>query len=266
MKNTEILRLNNVSGGYQGENIIRDISLEINTGDFLGIIGPNGSGKTTLLRLMSNVLFPKTGEISFFQKELSSIKQKDFCKKAAFVQQETVFNFSFSVFEFVLLGRVPHLGRMQFEGKRDFSVAMQALEMTGASDLKEKKIDCLSCGERQRVAIAKALAQEPVLLFLDEPTSHLDIGHQVQVLNLIKKLNREKDLTVIMVIHDLNLAAEFCDRLVLLDKGSIYKQGGPEEVLTYQNIESVYKTIVVADKNPISGKPYILAVTRERQV
>ena len=122
----------------------------------------------------------------------------------------------------------------------------------------------MSSGERQRVIIAKALAQEPVLLFLDEPTSHLDIGHQIQILDLLKRLNRQNNITIVMVLHDLNLASEYCNRIILLNEGRIFKEGSPAEVLTYQNIEAVYKTVVVVRDNPINAKPYIILISQEK--
>lgn len=256
-----ILKIDNLSGGYAKELVIRGISLEIKKGDFLGIIGPNGSGKSTLLRLMTRVLTPQDGRIALEHKDIFQMKLKEFCQKVAFVPQDTLINFSFSVEEIVLMGRIPHLGRLEFETKRDFLIAQDALSITDTLYLKEKQIDELSAGERQRVIIAKALAQEPILLFLDEPTSHLDIGHQIQILDLLKSLNKKNGLTIVMVLHDLNLASEYCNRLILLNEGRIFKEGSPEEVLTYQNIEAVYKTVVVVNKNPINFKPYVVLVS-----
>lgn len=256
-----LLGINNLSGGYHRERVVNNICLEIKKGDFLGIIGPNGSGKTTLLRLASRILPPQEGSISFKGKDISLMPRKEFCKLVAFVPQDTLINFSFTAFEIVLLGRIPHLKRLQTETKNDIKIAQNSLFLTDTAGLKDKFIDELSAGERQRVMIAKALAQEPVLLLLDEPTSHLDIGHQIQILDLLKNLNQSKNLTIVMVLHDLNLAGEYCNRIVLLDKGSVMKTGSPEEVLTYENIEAVYKTVVVVDKNPINSKPYVLLVS-----
>lgn len=258
-----LLKVNNLSGGYDKKVVIKDISLEVKKGDFLGIIGPNGSGKSTLLKLMSRALIPQKGKIIFEDKDILQMKLKEFAQKAAFVPQDTVINFSFSVEEIVLMGRTPYLGRLQFEAKEDFLIAQQALSLTDAAYLKDKRIDELSAGERQRVIIAKALAQQPALLFLDEPTSHLDIGHQIQILGLLRKLNRQERLTIVMVLHDLNLASEYCNRIVLVNEGEIFKEGPPCEVLTYQNIETVYKTIVVVNKNPFSLKPYVVLVSGE---
>ncbi len=256
-----LLKVNSISGGYHKETVIKDISLDVNTADFIGVIGPNGSGKSTLLRLMSRALIPQKGNVLLEGNDILKISLKEFCRKAAFVSQDTVVSFSFTVLEMALMGRIPYLKRMQPETRQDFSIAENALKLTDTLYLKQKQIDELSAGERQRVIIAKALAQEPVILFLDEPTSHLDIGHQIQILDLLKKLNREKNLTIIMVLHDLNLASEYCNRIVLLNEGKIFKAGTPLEVLTYQNIEAVYKTVVVVNNNPINSKPYVVLVS-----
>ncbi|MDD4893751.1 MAG: ABC transporter ATP-binding protein [Candidatus Omnitrophica bacterium] len=259
-----IFKINHISAGYRRQAIIKDISLEIKKGDFIGIIGPNGSGKTTLLRSMSRVLLPLKGNIMLEGKDISGTNLKEFCQRVAFVAQDTAINFPFSVLEVVLMGRIPHLKRLQAESKKDIAIAENALIMTDSLYLKEKSIDEMSSGERQRVIIAKALAQEPILLFLDEPTSHLDIGHQIQILDLLKRLNRKNNLTIVMVLHDLNLASEYCNRIVLFNEGRIFKEGLPREVLTYQNIEAVYKTVVVVNDNPISSKPYVVLVSKEK--
>jgi len=258
-----LLKINDLSGGYGRKTVIKDLSLDIKKGEFIGIIGPNGSGKSTLLRLMSRALPPQGGTVAFERNDISRMDLKKFCRKVAFVQQDTLISFSFTVWEIALLGRTPHLKRLQLEGKRDFDIARESLALTDSLRLKDKQIDQLSAGERQRVIIAKALTQGPVLLFLDEPTSHLDIGHQIEILDLLKKLNRKDGLTVVMVLHDLNLASEYCDRLVLLEGGRVFKEGTPEEVLTYQDIEKVYKTVVVVKKNPISARPYVVLVSGE---
>ena len=259
-----LLKVDKLFGGYGKENVLEDITFDIKKGEFLGIIGPNGSGKSTLLRLMSRVLYPKKGKMLFEGKEISMLKLSELCKRVAFVSQDTQISFSFSVWEIVLMGRIPHLGRLQLETKKDFAIAENSLSLTNSLELRNRKIDQLSAGERQRVIIAKALTQEPILLLLDEPTSHLDIGYQIQILDLLKRLNHQRKLTVVIVLHDLNLASEYCHRLILLNEGRIFKEGTPEEVLTYQNIETIYKTTVVVNKNPISSKPYVTLVSGER--
>ncbi len=260
-----LLQVENLCGGYGKTTVLKDISFEIHKGEFLGIIGPNGSGKSTLLRLMSRALAPQMGGVFWEGQNIVEINLKRLYQKMAFVSQNPWAGLSFSVFEVVLMGRIPHLNRLQLETKKDFAAVTQALLLTDTQEFKDKRIDELSAGERQRVMVAKALAQEPVLLLLDEPTSNLDIGHQIQILDLLRTLNRQNNLTVVLVLHDLNLASEYCDRLILIDHGMIRRRGAPSEVLTYRNIEEVYKTVVVVKTNPMSGKPYIILVPKEEQ-
>ncbi len=259
-----LLKIAGLSGGYRGEIVLKDICLDINQADFMGIIGPNGSGKTTFLRLISRILKPAKGRIYFGSEDVFSMRLKEFCRKVAFVSQDNFNSLSFSVMELVLMGRIPHLKRLQFETKKDIEAAQKALALTDSAGLAGKMLNELSAGERQRIAVARALAQEPVLLLLDEPTSHLDIGHQIQIMDLLKKLNRANGLTIIMVLHDLNLASSYCNRICLIDKGSVFKEGTPEEVLTYKNIEAVYKTVVLVNDNPVTRRPNVLLVPGER--
>lgn len=266
MTNTPILDIQDLRGGYGqpthgARAVIKGVSFKMDTGDFVGMIGPNGSGKSTLLRLMSRVLIPQQGRVLLESADIRSIHLKKLFQRVAFVPQDTQISFPFTVAETVLLGRIPHLGRFQLEGKNDVSAAEKAMRLTDTLALKDKNIYELSAGERQRVILAKALAQEPALLFLDEPTSHLDIGHQVQTLDLLKDLNKREGLSILVVLHDLNLASEYCDKIILLEDGVIFKEGTPEEVLTYQNIESVYKTVVLVNENPVSKKPCVVLVS-----
>ncbi len=258
-----ILEIKNLYGGYYKKDIIKGISLKIQKGEFLGIIGPNGSGKSTLLKLISGTIHRHQGQIIFQNKDITLTPLKELYRKIAFVEQDTLVNFAFTSWEIVLLGRTPHLRRLESESQKDKDIAHNAMSLTDTIKFKNEFINELSSGERQRVIIAKALAQEPILLFLDEPTSHLDIGHQIQILGLLKRLNKEKGLTVVIVLHDLNLASEYCDRLLLLNHGQTYHLGTPEDVLTYQAVETVYKTIVVVKKNPISSKPYVILTSKQ---
>lgn len=260
---SDILKLENVWGGYDEEDVIRGVSIGVSSGDFLGIIGPNGSGKSTLFKLVSRALNIRNGLISYEGADIRRMKLKEYSRKIAFVAQDVFVDFSFTAWEIVLMGRIPHLGRLEFETAKDFNAAENAMKLTNTMYLRDKFIDELSAGERQRVMIAKALAQEPALLLLDEPTSHLDIGHQIQTLDLLRKLNRQSGLTIIIVIHDLNLAGEYCNRLALMRGGSVFKEGDPDQVLTYQNIESVYDTVVVVNRNPVTKKPYVITVPEE---
>jgi len=260
-----VLEIRNLACGYHSKVVLHDVNFSVRKGELLGIIGPNGSGKTTLLRAITKVIKLDKGEILLERKNIWSISLKVLAGEIAVVSQSPPLN-HMSVEEFVLLGRIPHYRRSQFlETKRDFEIAQKAMSLTDTLKLKDRPMSEISGGERQLVVIARALAQEPKLLLLDEPTAHLDITHQVGVLDLIKSLNKEFGLTVIMILHDLNLASEYCQRLVLINKGRIHKIGEPQEVLDYQIIEEVYKTVVVIEKNPISSKPYILVVSEEER-
>lgn len=261
-----MLEIKNLTCGYDSKFFLENINFKMAEGEFVGIIGPNGSGKTTLLRAITRVIKPKKGGILFEKEDIEKLRFKGLAKKIAVVSQSPEMELRMSVEEFVLLGRIPHRERLQFlETKVDEEIAQKAMYLTNTFSFKERFIENLSGGEKQLVVIARALAQEPKLLLLDEPTSHLDITHQVKILDLIKKLNKDFGLTVIIVLHDLNLASEYCDRLILLAEGKIYKIGKPEEVLTYQIIERVYKTVIVVEKNPVSSKPYILVVSEEEK-
>jgi iron complex transport system ATP-binding protein len=261
-----MVELKDLTCGYNGRFLLKDINLKIEQKELMGIIGPNGSGKTTLIRAITRILRPKKGNIFFEGRDIWKVDVSELAKKIAVVSQNHPTNFM-TVQEFVLLGRIPHFKRLQFlETKEDLEIAKNAMILTDTLRFKDRSLEEISGGERQLVFIARALAQQPRLLILDEPTTHLDITHQVTVLNLIKKLNTELNLTVIMVLHDLNLASEYCQRLTLLHEGKIYKTGPPDEVLDYRIIEEVYNTVVVVQKNPISFKPYIFLVSQEERL
>lgn len=260
-----MLRICGLGCGYQDKQILRDIDLELAAKEIVGIIGPNGSGKTTLLRAVSRLLKPKEGAIYLDGIDIWQMKYKELSRKIAVVSQGAPEE-SLTVEEFVLLGRIPHFDGLQFlETSRDFEVAQRCMVLTDVLKLKDRSIGQISGGERQLALIARALAQEPTLLLLDEPTTYLDIAHQVGILDLIKRLNRKMGLTVLMVLHDLNLASEYCDRIALLSEGRVHTQGVPQEVLSYKVIEQVYKTVVVVEKNPVSSKPYVLLVSEEER-
>ncbi len=260
-----MLKIINLTCGYGTKIVLYDVSFNINKGEFLGLIGPNGSGKTTLLRALSRTIAPMRGEILMEGKNIRTAPSKELARDIAVVSQNPPLN-HMSVEEFILLGRIPHYQGFQFfETKKDLEIAGRSMDLTGIFKLRSQSLSQISGGERQLVLIARALAQEPKVLLLDEPTAHLDIAHQVGILDLIKRLNKEFALTVIIVLHDLNLASEYCQKLLLINKGQIHKMGRSDEVLDYQTIEEVYKTIVVVGKNPLSSKPYILLVSGEER-
>ncbi|MCK5847068.1 MAG: ABC transporter ATP-binding protein [Bacteroidales bacterium] len=260
---TNILSIKNIVSGYGDKTIIKNISFEVGTGSLTGIIGPNACGKTTLFRTITGDISLNSGEIFIAQKDISKLTLKEKAKKIAIVTQSFDLP-NLSVEEYVLLGRYPYNNRFQFfESNKDYEVAHKYMKLTDTYRYKDQQINKLSGGAQQLVAIARALTQEPDLLLLDEPTSHLDITHQVQVLNLIRRLNKEMKLSVLMIIHDLNLAGEYCENLVLMNAGKVHIMGTAEEVLNYKDIEEVYKTIVITQKNPISNKPAVFLVSDE---
>jgi iron complex transport system ATP-binding protein len=242
---------------YREDWVLQDVSLRIQKGEFIGVIGPNGSGKTSLLKILYRLLIPQRGEVFCQGVPLRKMERAEIARKIAVVPQETHSLFPFRVMEIVLMGRSPYLGHLMFESKRDLEVATRALEWTDTLPFAERPIDELSGGERKRVFIARALAQEPEVILLDEPTTTLDIHHQIDFLQRILDLNRERGLTIIMASHDVNLASEFCDRLILLKAGKIDGLGTPREVITKENIEKVYGCEVWVDENPISTLPRI---------
>jgi iron complex transport system ATP-binding protein len=252
----DILSIQNLCCGYPKFQLSK-INIDITKGSFAGIIGPNGSGKTTLFRAITGTLRINSGKIILNDKDLRLMAPRLRAQNIAIVSQ-FIDAGDMSVEDYVLMGRIPYQGRFSFfESPEDFRIARKYMEMTDTWRFKDQLMLELSGGEQQLAGIARALTQQPELLLLDEPTSHLDITHQVHILNVLQQLNQEMGLSVLMVIHDLNLASEYCDQLILVNKGSIHTQGTPEEVLTFKNIEEVYNTVVVTQSNPLSGKPVI---------
>lgn len=255
----------NLTAGYEGGFAVRAVDLRVEPREILGIIGPNGAGKTTLLRALTRVLRPRSGRVLFEGRDILDIPVRDLARQVAVVSQ-TVPAAAMDVWSFVMIGRLPHFRPGQFfETREDGRTVEWAMRVAGAWRFRDRPMAELSGGERQLVLIARALAQKPRLLLLDEPIAHLDIGHQVAVLDLLRKLNRKMGLTMVMVLHDLNLAAEYCHQLALLDDGRLSRTGGPAEVLDYRIIEAVYRTVVVVKKNPMTGKPYVLPIPEEER-
>lgn len=238
---------------YGTREVLKDVSFSVRAGEFVGILGPNGSGKTTLLNCVSGALRSVNGRVGVCGKDVLTIGSLELARLVAVVPQESAMNFEFTVEEVVLMGRYSHIDRYRFEDERDYAVAERAMRATGIWRMRERLVTNLSGGERQRVVIARALAQEPRVLLLDEPTTHLDLRHQLEVLGLIRELNQTRGLTVLAVFHDLNLAARFCDRLMLVDEGRIMARGTPEEVLTAENVAKAFRVNASIGRN-MNGK------------
>lgn len=255
------IKVENLSCGYGSKFRISDISFEIPAGCFAAVIGPNGAGKTTLFRGITGLLSLDEGKVCIEGMDISGLSYKERARKIAIVNQ-TVEAGAMTIEDYVLMGRLPYRAPFHFfESREDYDIAEESMRMTGVWQKKDKVMNQLSGGEQQLAAIARALTQKTHILLLDEPTAHLDISHQMRILNLIQRLNRENRLTVLLIIHDLNLASEYSDNLIMLNHGCLYATGTPEEVLTYENIEKVYETVVISRTNPISGKPFILPVS-----
>ena len=240
--------------------VLKNVSLTIAAGEVLGILGPNGSGKSTLLKILMRILIPQQGRVELFGQPHAACSQAGISRRVAFVPQETQQAFPFTISEMVLMGRYPHHNRtwgLGWESNQDRAVAMQAMNDLGVSHLGPRLITNVSGGERQRAVIARALAQEPEILLLDEPTAFLDLHHQLEIARIIRRLNRERGLTVVLVSHDLNLASQYCDRLLLLREGEIVTVGSPEEVIAGESLERVYGCPVLVDRHPQSGMPRV---------
>ncbi|MFA4836424.1 MAG: ABC transporter ATP-binding protein [Dehalococcoidia bacterium] len=253
-----MLQIENVKLGYGKSTILQNISLSVQCGEMLGIIGPNGSGKSTLIKGICCLLTPKDGRVLIDGQDVAHISRAELARLVAVVPQTPNLPDTYTAFEIVLMGRTPHLGMLRFEGPRDFDIAWRAMEMTGTQPIAERRMHEISGGEKQRLIVARALAQEPKLILLDEPTAHLDIKYQIETLDFIRKLCREQNMTAVTVLHDLNLAAQYCDRLALIYEGKIHTEGSPQEVITAQNIKEVYGAEVYVYPHPINSLPATL--------
>lgn len=253
-----VLELVGVSAAFGDLTVLRDVTLRVFPGELVGVLGPNGSGKTTLVRVARGFVRPTAGEARLFGRGIARWRDRDLARHVAVVPQREDALFPFSVEETVLMGRAPHLGRLGFETAHDHAVAERVLGELDLLDLRSRPITELSGGERQRAIVARALVQEPSLLLLDEPTAALDIRHQVDLLTLLRRRNREERLTIVTILHDLNLATLFCDRVILLRDGAIYADGATDEVVTYANVKAVYRTEVYVGLNELNGKVFMV--------
>lgn len=235
-----VIQASQLNLGYNRKTIVKEFNLAITSKTIVGLVGPNGSGKTTILRALAGLLHPRAGVVLVQGESLAQLDSRKRARQIAWVPQRESLVWSLSIEEAVQLGRAPHRGWFLPYTKQDHRMVDWAIELTELDDLKDRPVDQLSGGEFQRVLIARALAQEPEILLLDEPTTNLDVHHQIQLLDLIKRLANKKELTVIMAIHDLNLAVRYCDQLILLHDGQQKGIGKPEKVLTKDNLQTVF--------------------------
>lgn len=258
-----MLKLENISLGYGKRRVLSGINLEVARGELVGIIGPNGSGKSTLIKGICHLLTPNTGTVFIDGRDAAGMSRNDLACLIAVVPQVATLPEAFTGFEIVLMGRTPHLGLLRYESRGDFELAWQAMEITNTQLFAERRMGELSSGERQRLTIARALTQAPKLILLDEPTAHLDINYQIEMLDLVKDLCKEQNLATVAVLHDLNLAAQYCDRLIMINQGRIHAHGRPKEVITAQHIREVYGAEVCVYPHPVNALPATLIIPRD---
>jgi iron complex transport system ATP-binding protein len=256
------LEVSNLSYSFYGRKVLREVSFEVGEGEFLGLMGPNGSGKTTLLRCLTRYLPDAARAILVDMKPLHTLSDREVASTFAVVPQSSSSDFPFTVRDVVMMGRIPHMrSRLAPTSRKDIEAVSAAMEVSGCAAFADRLYSELSGGERQRVVIARALAQAPKALLLDEPTVYLDISGQLEMMDLVTRLNKEKSLTIIAVLHDINLAARYCDRIALLNQGSLEAIGPPDEVINPDTILNVYGVDVSVRKDPFTHDVYVMPRT-----
>ena len=243
---------------------LHGVSVNIDEGALVGILGPNGSGKTTLLRTLAGTLQPASGAVTIRGLGLGMLSRREMARLVAVVPQETHLAFDYSVLEVVLMGRYPHLGPFQLESQDDLRIARESLEATGTLDLEDRPFDTLSGGEKQRVVIASALAQATPVMLLDEPTASLDPGYQVEVAALLRRLNAERRVTMVVATHDLNLAASLCQQVILLRRGRVLAAGATRDVLTKDAVRDLYGVEADVRYHEAAGHLTVVPLGRSR--
>ncbi len=256
------LQIRQVEYSYFNGTVLHNITIHVKSGEMVGLLGPNGSGKTTLIKLASGVLKPNQGDISLDGSSLSHLSRKFIARNIAVVPQQFHVPFAFTVNEIVMLGRIPFVKAFTEESETDRQAVNNALGLVAITELQRRRFEELSGGERQKVILAMALAQQPRLILLDEPIVHLDISHQLEILELLRNLNAEQSLTVIAAMHDLNLASLYFNRLVLLKEGRVMADGTPAQVLTEAMIQEVFSTLVKVEPHPVAGVPHIIVTPK----
>lgn len=255
------LIVKDLSFSFGSKEVLKNLNMSIKSGAFISIIGPNGSGKSTFLKNISTYLKPQKGIVVLENKDINKLPRKEISKRISMVPQNTALEFDFKVKDMVMMGRYPYIDRFRGETAEDIKIAEKAMAYTNTLILSDRMFNELSGGEKQRVILAQALAQQPNILLLDEPVSHLDLQHQVEILDLIKRMSMQECKTVIAVLHDLNMASVYSNYIVILKEGRIFAEGEPQKVLNSENIEAVFKTKVYISNNPITGRPYIYTLS-----
>ena len=256
------LKISGIDCYYGSIKALDNVNFSVREGEFIGILGPNGSGKTTALRAISRTLKPRVGTIFLDDENIYDIENREVAKNVAVVPQEGISTFDFTALDIVLMGRNPYIDRFRQESREDLAIAKRVMELTNTWSFAERPVNELSGGEKQRVIIARALTQEPKILLLDEPTSHLDLSNQLEIMDLIKHLCETKKLLIIAVFHDFNLAARYCDSIILLKEGKIVAVGKSDETLTSENVRKVFNVDTIVKKHPVTGFLHVIPVSR----
>ncbi len=257
-----MLSVEDITFGYGKAFHLKNITFEMERGDFWGVIGPNGSGKSTLLKVLNKIVQPQSGNVLLDSVPVKQIPIQELARKMAVVGSEAQFSFPYRVSEVVQMGRLPFVGRLGAYSSRDFSRVEESLRKTEAWEFRDRYIHELSSGERQRVLLARALAQEPRILLLDEPTAHLDLHFEIEIFRILKQLNLTEQLTILAVSHNLNLMADFCSTLILLNRGSCRMIGPPKDVMTPALMREIFRIDCEVCANPYSQNPAILLKTQ----
>jgi iron complex transport system ATP-binding protein len=252
-----MLELEHVDFNYGTSRVLENVTCVISVAEFVAIIGPNGAGKSTVLKVIDGLLQPQ-GRVLLDKKLLSSYSRKHLARQIAYLPQDTEFTFAYTVDEVVRMGRFPHLKGIGYYSPYDEQIIERVLTLMEVEDFRDRSFNELSGGEKQRVLIASALAQEPKILLLDEPTTALDLHHQIAIYQILKEQQQSKNLTIIIVTHDINLAAQYCNRMILLHQGKILSDGKPDDVLDFKLLQNTFGVKVYIDINPITGSLYIL--------
>jgi len=261
LKDKPAVKINDLHFAYDGNKILKGLNLNVPSGGLFGIVGPNGCGKSTILKILTRLLRNFSGSIEIMGKPLNLYSRIELARKIAIVPQEFTLDFGFSVEEVIGFGRNPHLKRFKSPDKDDIETIEEAIRITHLENFRNKPITALSGGEKQRVILAQALTQKTDLLLLDEPTTYLDIAFQIEIMEMIRDLNMKSNITILAVLHDLNLAAQFLNSIALMESGRIIECGNVEEVLTRENIERVFGINVKVSRNPHTGKIWITPIS-----
>ncbi|MBT3169619.1 MAG: ABC transporter ATP-binding protein [Candidatus Cloacimonetes bacterium] len=253
-----MIKISNITVGYQQKKIIKNLSLDFEKGEFCALLGPNGAGKSTLLNAIIGFLQLWNGNISVNGTGINKWQKKEIAKKIALIPQDFQLQFDYKVEDLILMGRFPYLRKWQNYTKKDKEIVEDVLKSLDLMKFKNKLFSQLSGGEKQRVSIARALVQDTDIILMDEAFSHLDINHQLEIMQLLSEINAKHEKLIILVSHNINLASEYCNRVVMLKDGNLVAKGSPERVITPQTIAKVYGTNLQIIKNPISGKPNLI--------